>query len=141
MRIVRKVILNGGLGLLAAFALAPLCEAQIVGQIDATVSHSFIIGAKTYPAGTYQFRMQGGSDMQVMSITNAKGDSDEFGVRQSTAPTTPAHSQLVFKRYGDKEFLSKIYEGGNASGVAVSQNSKEEKELLAQGKQPVEHTE
>ena len=85
--------------------------------------------------------MQSGSDVQVMTITNTKGDSDEFMVRQSVAHTPPTCSQLVFKPYGDKEFLSKIYEGGNVNGVAVSQNSREEKALIAQDKQALERAE
>jgi hypothetical protein len=86
--------------------------------------------------------MEGGGESGVMVVTSADGKaSDQFLVRQSQAPRTPAHTELVFRRYGDKEFLTKVYVAGNASGVAVSETSKQEKQLIAQGQQPVEHTE
>ena len=62
-------------------------------------------------------------------------------VRESIARTAPAHTELVFNRYGNKEFLRKIYEAGNKTGVTVSETSKEEQELQQQGQKPVEHTE
>jgi hypothetical protein len=77
-----------------------------------------------------------------MIVTSVDGkNSDQFLVRQSQAATTPAHTELVFRRYGDKEFLSKVFEAGNKAGVAISEPSKLEKELQAQGRQAMEHTE
>lgn len=116
--------------------------AQITGQVEATISHSFIVSTKTLPAGQYTFRMEGGSDGAIMTVSSEDGkNADQFMVRSSEASSTPAHTELVFRRYGDQEFLSKVYESGNRLGVAVSETSKVEKQLQAQGQQATEHTE
>jgi hypothetical protein len=142
MRIECKTILNVGFVLFAPFLAAGLSNAQIVNQVDVDMSHSFMITSKTFPPGKYSFRISQGSDLQSMSIANADGKTlDQFMVRESIAPKTPTHTELVFNRYGNKEFLRKIYEAGNKTGVAVSETSKEEKELQQQGQKPVEHTE
>jgi hypothetical protein len=100
------------------------------------------VSTKTLPAGKYVFQMNQGSDLGVMTVSTADGsNSDQFMVRESIAPKTPAHTELVFNRYGNKEFLNKVYEGGNKTGVALMEPSKMEKELQAQGQHPVTHTE
>jgi hypothetical protein len=142
MRIACKPVWNVAFVLFVPFLAADLSNAQIVNQVDVDMSHSFMITSKTFPPGKYSFRMSQGSDLQSMSIANADGKTlDQFMVRESIAPKTPTHTELVFNRYGNKEFLRKIYEAGNKTGVAVSETSKEEKELQQQGQKPVEHTE
>jgi hypothetical protein len=142
MRITCKAVLNVGLLLLIPFLAADSLNAQIVNQIDADIPHNFMILNKTLPAGKYVFRMSQSSDGAVMVVSTADGKNlDQFIVRDSIAPTRPAHTELVFNRYGDKEFLRRIYEGGNKNGVAVSETSKEEQQLQEQGQKPVEHTE
>ncbi|MBV8073234.1 MAG: hypothetical protein JO270_25275 [Acidobacteriaceae bacterium] len=127
---------------LLALGAAHSANAQITDQVEATIPHSFVVGTKTLPPGKYVFQMQQGSSGGVMTVTSADGkDSDMFTVRESQARSVPAHTELVFRRYGDQEFLTKIYEGGNRLGVAVAGQSKMEKELVAQGQKATEHTE
>lgn len=141
MRVRRSAVLSVSV-LSLCFFTAARTDAQITNQVDATISHSFIVSTKTLPPGKYIFRMQQGSSGTIMTVTSADGkNSDVFSVRESQAPATPARTELVFRRYGDKEFLSKIYEGGNKLGVAVLGASKMEKQLQAQGQQPTEHSE
>jgi hypothetical protein len=131
-----------GLLLLIPFLAADSLNAQIVNQIDADIPHNFMILNKTLSAGKYVFRMSQSSDGAVMVVSTADGKNlDQFMVRDSIAPTRPAHTELIFNRYGDKEFLRRIYEGGNKNGVAVSETSKVEQQLQEQGQKPVEHTE
>src|SRR5690242_18604116 len=118
MRIAYKTVLNVGFFLFAPFLAADLSNAQIVNQVDVDMSHSFMITSKTLPPGKYSFRMGQGSDLQMMTVSNADGKAlDQFMVRESIAPTTPTHTELVFNRYGNKEFLRKIFEAGNKTGV------------------------
>jgi hypothetical protein len=129
-----------------AFAIlvlaAPFVDAQIMDQIDADVHHSFIVGNATLPPGQYVFRMMPGTDMQVMTARSASGDAAvEFLVRNSIDSRTPNHTELIFDRYGSKEFLTHVYEIGNKVGIAVIEPSREESRLLKQGQHPVEHTE
>jgi hypothetical protein len=135
------MVLNGGLLLLASFLTVP-SNAQIMNDIDATINHSFIVSTKTLPPGKYVFHMNQDSGGMVMTVRSADGKhADEFMVRASQASTMPAHTELIFNRYGQTEFLQKIYETGSTSGVAITESSKEEKKLAAQGQHPVEHSE
>ena len=138
------------LSTIAPVMMAALCEtagvpslgAQITNQIRAHVNHSFMVGDKTIAPGEYTFRMEGNTDQGVMIVQNAKGDNvAEFSVRQSVDNRTPKHSELIFEKYGNTEFLTKIYEGGNQNGVAVAENSKEEVRLMKGGQHGNEHTE
>jgi hypothetical protein len=78
----------------------------------------------------------------VMTARNQNGDVvAQFNVRQSIDNRRPRHSEIVFKRYGNTEFLSKVYESGSKEGVAVTETSKEEARLVSQGQHGMEHTE
>jgi hypothetical protein len=101
-----------------------------------------MIGDKTLPPGDYTFRVENNSDLGVMTAQNEKGDNvAQFTVRQSVDKRRPKHSELVFKKYGNTEFLSKIYENGNKNGLAVSESSKEEARLMKEGQHGMEHSE
>lgn len=134
------------LGLAPAIVLAAAggltLQAQITDAIHAHVNHSFVAGEQTLPPGTYTFRIEGNTDMSVMRIQNRSGDNvAQITVRQSTDSRTPRHTELIFKKYGNTEFLSKVYEGGSKDGVAVSEMSKQEARLMQNGQRGIEHAE
>ena len=124
------------------FFAAPIVRAQIVGQVYASIHHSFIVGNATLPPGDYIFRMLPQSDLALMTVYTANGSTGaEFLVQQSTDSHTPRHTELFFDRYGNKEFLTHIYEQGDKFGVRVVEPSRIEARLQKQGVTPVEHTE
>lgn len=121
---------------------AQLSSAQIVNAVKANLAHRFTVGNATLPPGQYTFRVMQGTDMMVMTVTSADGNtSDEFLVREATTPNTPKHTELVFNRYGTHEFLTKIFEKGSKIGEAVVEPSREELRLQKQGQHPIEHVE
>lgn len=123
-----------GLGL-AAFSVP--AQAQITTNLKFTINHPWVIMNKTMPAGTYSFRMSEGTQQQQMTATNTQTrDKAVFLVEQDTKPV-PHHSQLVFDRVGNREFLSRIYQSGARYGVAIAP-SKEEARLEKQGQTPTE---
>jgi hypothetical protein len=124
------------------FAAGLCLNAQIVNPIQAHINHSFVVGDKTLPPGDYTFRMEKSSDLNVMRVENQRGDNvAQFEVRLTTAEHRPQHSELVFRRYGNTEFLSKVFEGGTRSGAAVAETGKEEARMVSQGQHGVEHIE
>lgn len=129
--------------ILSPFVAAQVASAQITNEISATVNHPFIIGNTTLPPGKYNFRMIQGSDMTAMTVRSATNPNmaEDFLVRQSRANQSPAHTELVFNRYGNKEFLTKIYQGGSQIGVAVEEPSRDEVQMQNQGQHAYEHTE
>lgn len=121
---------------------APFLCAQISNPIEAQIDHKFTIANTTLPPGRYIFRMVSGTDLSAMTASTADGSNEvEFLVRQSQADHTPKHSELFFNRYGNHEFLTKIYEQGSQMGVAVAEPSRIESRLLKQGQHGVEHRE
>lgn len=120
----------------------PLAGAQITRAITANIGHSFIIGNTTLPAGKYVFRMLGTQSLTSMIVSSANdATSVEFLVREATDSHVPSHSELIFRRYGNKEFLARIFQVGTKDGVAVEEPSHEEARLKKQGQNAVEHTE
>ena len=127
-------------GLLLVAVTARNSNAQITVPVQAEINHSFVAVAKTLPAGQYTFlvRDNGGS----MIIQNGKGDDVEIVmVRESIADHMPQNTEIVFRKYEDTEFLSKVYLGGSKTGVAVSGMAKEEERLAKAGQKPTEHSE
>ena len=121
---------------------AQSAHAQIVSPIEAHINHPFTIGNLTLPPGQYTFRMLSGSDLTAMTVTSADGNTtDEFLVREAEAPNPPAHAELFFNRYGNHEFLTKLFEPSSRLGVAVIEPSRQELRLQKQGQHPTEHVE
>lgn len=129
-----------GLGFIA---LSPLSlHAQITAPVRAHIAHSFMVGDKTLPPGDYTFRVEGNTDQGIMEVQSQSGENiAQLNVRQSIDNRRPKHSEIVFKRYGNTEFLSKVYESGSKHGVAVTETGKEEARLVSQGQHAIEHTE
>lgn len=121
---------------------AQLASAQVANPIKAQITHKFTIGDTTLPPGHYTFQMMPDSDLTVMSVRN-RDDSiaEDFLVRESRAPDTPQHSELIFDRYGKTELLDKVYEQGSPTGVAVMEPSMQESRLQKKGQHAVQHTE
>jgi hypothetical protein len=128
--------------LLFVTAGAPWLNAQIIDAIRAHVDHSFIIGNTTLPPGEYTFRMMQDSDLAVMTATSENDKTTvEFIVREAINDHTPSHSELVFRKYGSTEFLSKIFEGGSKTGAEVTETNRQEARLVKHMQHATEHTE
>ena len=106
--------------ILAALFLASLCLGQTTAR--ATIPFNFMVGGKLMPAGYYLVKESTG----MISLQSDSGDAvvalTHGDTRNSDGPT-----QLVFHRYGDDTFLSRIWLHGD-TGVAL-QPSKREKQL------------
>ncbi len=95
-------------------------------KIQADIPFDFMVGDKTFPAGTYTFaqptitpgvlRIQSlDGHESVMVITN--------DVRESLTP--PDETKLVFNRYGDLYFLAQVWTVGEVSGLKLRRSSTE----------------
>lgn len=117
-------------------------NAQITNAIQAHVDHSFVIGDKTFRPGDYTFRMMEGSDLSVMTVTSKNGKmAADFHVQEAIDNHQPRHSELVFRKYGNTEFLTKVFEAGTKTGVGLTETSKQEAHFVSQGQQGMEHSE
>jgi hypothetical protein len=142
MRMQCRVILRVALLALVPLFATQISHAQITNEIQATISHPFVIANTTLPPGKYNFRMLSGTGQSAMIASRADGGTTvEFLVRDAYDSHVPQHTELVFNRYGHKEFLHKIFEGGRRSGVAAVLVSREERRLEKRGEHAFTHTE
>ncbi len=126
---------------LALIFCAGTTKADITGQIYATIPFQFHVANTTLPAGKYVLRMLGGSDLSIMTITSADNKiTEEFFVRQAFATKKPQRSELVFSRYGQEEFLRRIFGEDSQNGEAVDETAREELRLQKKGVHPFVHS-
>jgi hypothetical protein len=127
---------------LSVFALsifAGKAHAQIVGDLDVDVPFQFHAGDTKLPAGKYRIHILDGSDLTVMEITSADDSTSAlFQVQESDANAAPAKSELIFNKYGNRYFLAKLFDEGNASGNKVVE-SRYEKQISKAAVEAQEH--
>ena len=137
-----RVLVPVLIGFLFAMLGATQSNAQITNDVRAHIDHSFIIGNTTLPPGDYIFRMMQGSALSLMTATNENDKASVgFIVREAIDDHTPRHTELTFRKYGNTEFLNKIFEHGNKIGVEVTESSRQEAQLVEQGQHAILHTE
>jgi len=95
-------------------------HAQIIGDLEVNIPFAFHAGNTKLPAGMYRIHMLDNSDLTVMEISSADGSTSAlFEVQDAEANTTPAKSELIFNKYGNRYFLAKLFDEGNPSGSQV----------------------
>lgn len=130
------------LGLFFATVGASQAHAQITQEVRAHLNHSFVIGNTTLPPGDYTFQTEENSELGAMTATSADDKTSvEFVVRQTTADHTPTHSELTFRKYGNVEFLDKIFQSGSKDGAQVTETGRQEMRMAKQQQHSMEHTE
>jgi hypothetical protein len=112
-------------GLFAAMACASLYAQSV--DLRANVPFDFRMGKTLMPAGEYVIHHSSG----VLTVRARSGSPAVF---QITCPESrrgaPGNGALVFNRYGDSYFLSKIWAPDSRDGLALL-TSKREKELAS----------
>jgi hypothetical protein len=126
-----------GMGLLSLLSVLPLA-AQIVNGVDFTTSFPFYAGNARMPAGSYKITQ---SDMdesilQIQSTDGAHSALVEFIPTHSGQPHP--HSDVTFHKYGDTEYLNRIWVEGQQYGMKVDPTKAETK--AAANANVVEHS-
>jgi hypothetical protein len=112
--------------LIAASFCATSAHAQIIGNLEAQIPFQFHVGNTTLPAGTYVIHRLDNNDGTVMQISKKDGTmSTLFDVQSAQANSTPEKTELIFNKYGDRYFLSEMFDEGNPDGSRVFASSDE----------------
>jgi hypothetical protein len=119
------------MGLLFTLTVSPSkTRAQITGNLEVDVPFQFYVGNAKLPPGKYIIRPMEDSDLTVMEISSADSlISALFDVEDVQANSSPAKSELIFNKYGDRYFLSKLFDEGNPDGSKVLPKSRYEKRM------------
>jgi hypothetical protein len=124
-----NLLLSSLIALVFALTIYPnKAQAQITDQLDVNVPFQFHAGNAKFPAGKYIIRFLDDSDQGVMEISSADGRTSAlFEVRPTQTNATPAKTELIFNKYGNRYFLAKLFELGSGSGSEVVESRYEKR--------------
>ena len=127
---MKRLILAAGL---FAATLTASLHAQTM-NLQATIPFEFRIGNTAFPPGEYSVRNSGG----VLSVQKTAG-SHKAGMFLTVGEDRPAGAKaagtLLFNRYGDTYFLSKVWSAESTQAQAPPKTPRE-KELASHIGQP-----
>lgn len=102
-------------------------------RITTKVPFAFAVGDRTCPAGAYDVQAYSFSNFEMLHNQNGKCSLFMSGRRVLSEPA--GRPRLVFRRYGQSYFLSKVWNGkGTGSTLPVSTREKH----LQEGTAPAE---
>jgi hypothetical protein len=117
----------------------PPAHAQITGEIRVNVPFPFYIQETKLPPGNYVLRPFQDSDNQIMELQSEDGKTAvTFPVNSSQMKNAPAQTEVFFHRYGNNEYLSRIFESDSAIGSRVVM-TRSELSMQKNGTKPEEH--
>src|SRR5215831_4397700 len=116
------------------WALAFIAATQAVRAQEpvlVNIPFAFTAGEKALPAGEYRVQKQAnGSLMLLIQLTDRSAVAFVPSIAaQGNAPQT--QSKLVFHRYGNRYFLSKVWIAGYLQGSELPQTQQEKEQAIA----------
>jgi hypothetical protein len=116
MKNVSKLVIR--MGLLSLLSVMPLA-AQIDNGVDFTTSFPFYAGNAKMPAGSYKIT-QSDVDESILKIQSNDGVHSAFVDIIPTHSAQPhPQSDVTFHKYGDTEYLNRIWVEGQEYGMKV----------------------
>jgi hypothetical protein len=121
-----------GAGLVAMVGAAP-ASAMATQSLKAHIPFAFVVENTNLPAGDYTIEPLGIDEPSVLVIRSADDKVVVEFLTNATTPETPLNSaELVFDRYGKKEFLKQILVPGDQSAaIAVSASERRAEKAAA----------
>ena len=114
-------------------------QAQIMNQLDFTMSQPFTVANTTLAAGSYVIRPVAGTESMVIEIVSASGQPGVMVDANSAQPDgTQGGSHLVFNKYKNVLALSQVFPGGGNTGYQLIQGHPEQ--LAAKTESPTKQT-
>ena len=114
LRIVIALIGVAGFGLSA--------KAQSLDQIEFNTPHDFVVGGKTFPAGTYRVRRVSITDPKLLFLSSV--ETRETAMIHSTweESSSTDKNDVSFLQVGDEHFLNKIETPNHLFSIEVSRS-------------------
>ena len=135
MNSVGKLVVR--IGFLSLLSVLPLA-AQIDTGVDFTTSFPFYAGNAKLPAGNYRVS-QPNMDVEILRIQNIDEPRSAFVDFTPTQSVQPhRRSAVSFEKYGDTDYLDRVWIAGETYGIAVDLTKVEA--AAAAGANAGEHT-
>jgi hypothetical protein len=98
------------------------------------IPFAFVVGTITSPAGTYVFSSETGNPQVLMQLVGTAGRFISTNLEEDS--TKPQEARLVFHRYGNQYFLSRIATTSRSRDISPSRlESEAKKTAVAAGRQ------
>src|ERR1700722_4045448 len=95
-------------------------QAQIVGDLEVNIPFQFHAGNAKLTTGKYRIHVLDDAGLTVMEISSVDDSTSAlFQVESAEANSTPAKSELIFNKYGNRYFLAKLFDEGDPNGSRV----------------------
>jgi hypothetical protein len=105
---------------LALTMYASKAEAQLDGSLEVNIPFEFHAGEAKLPAGEYRIHVLDDSQLEVMEISSMNGSAHAlFQVHNADANAASDKTELIFNKYGNRYFLTKLFEEGRSRGSQV----------------------
>jgi hypothetical protein len=113
-------------------------QAQIVDQVEVNIPFEFHAGRATLPAGRYLSNRSEAMDSTVLRISGLDRRTSAFVpvISVQSGVSAAERTEVVFDRYGDDYYLSKVFEAGEGQGSQVLASASEKE--IARDRTPVE---
>jgi hypothetical protein len=126
--------------LIGAFGLALLAVASVFAEMTprmtAHIPFGFHVGNSMLPAGQYTVDTDPGPGLVRLRSADSKSSVTILANGVQTL-TTPTESKLIFTKYGDEYFLSRIWRAGSDTGNEL-RKSRRETEVAATSRRGVQ---
>ena len=119
--------------LVAALAFAPLTaslHAQMAERVQVNVPFDFQDGSRTFAAGIYTLSLS--SSNHILTIQGRDNSGLAMSMVEDSGRTAPKTGKVVFNRYGDKYFLSQVWEANQSAHTVCIKTNAEIKAQKAQ---------
>jgi hypothetical protein len=123
MNSVGKLVVR--IGFLSLLSVMPLA-AQIDNGVDFTTSFPFYAGKTQLPAGNYRVSQpdMGAEILRIQNIDKPQSTFVDFIPTQSLLPHR--RSAVSFEKYGDTDYLDRVWISGQTYGIEVDPTRVEE---------------
>ncbi|HEY6384715.1 MAG TPA: hypothetical protein VIX91_03445 [Candidatus Acidoferrum sp.] len=112
-------------GVMALTAMATTRVAQAQEAMVVNIPFDFSAGNKTLPAGEYSVRVRY-NDTKMLLIERKDASVTLFvGTNNVVANAPQSESKLIFNRYGDRYFLSQVWNEGDPRGWQLMKTARE----------------
>jgi hypothetical protein len=112
-------------GMIALTAMATTRVAQAQDRLAVNIPFDFVAGNTQLPAGEYTVTVSAPTH-SIILISRKDSTASAFMNTNSAVSRDPQHeSKLVFNRYGDRYFLSQVWQQGNSEGRQLMKSARE----------------
>lgn len=128
LRGITVLILIAGIAMMALLVSA---HAQTAASVVADIPFDFAVGGKSLSAGEYSVKALNDSGVALVFRNR---DSNQAVIRLTNSihsAKVPKQTKLVFRRYGQRYFLSQVWTAGDQTGRQLLK-SREERDIETQ---------